>query len=139
MKLVEKPGKKFIEVMKAKSKKPKYPGCGDPRCMVANTERGGNCKKNEILYVIECKECGDKYPGETSRNGHTRGIEHLEDSESNDAERREKSVLLRHMLEKHNGRKVDFSMKVVRSFQHDPLRRQCADCLLYTSPSPRDS
>ena len=62
-------------------------------------ENGGNCKKNEILYVIECKKCGDKYPGETSRNGHTRGLEHIEDSESKDPEKQDKSVLLRHMNE----------------------------------------
>ena len=92
--------------------------------------------ENEIVYEIECKECGDKYPGETSRNGHTRGIEHVEDSESKDIEKQEKSVLLRHMNEKHNGRKVDFKMKIVRSFQHDPLRRQCTEPILIKNRDP---
>ena len=103
---------------------------------MGKTEKGGNCKKNEILYIIECKDCGDMYPGETSRNGHTRGIEHLEDSESKDPERQEKSVLLRHMNEKHNGRKVQFSMKVVKTFQHDPLRRQCAEAIWIKNIEP---
>ena len=87
IKIVEKPGKKFIQVMKAHTKRQKPKGCGDSKCLIGKTEGGGNCKKNEIVYEIECKECGDKYPGETSRNGHTRGIEHVQDSESNEIEK----------------------------------------------------
>ena len=72
--------------------------------MVGNTEKGGDCRKNEILYVIECRECKNQYPGETSRNAHTRSIEHIEESESKNEEVKEKSVLLRHMNEKHEGK-----------------------------------
>ena len=134
IKIVEKPGQKFFQVMKAHSKKQKLPGCGDPRCLVGKT--GGNCKKNEILYLIECKECEDKYPGETSRNGHVRGIEHFEDSISKDPVRQEHSVLLRHINEKHSGRRVEFVMKIVKSFQHDPLRRQCAEAVWIKNIDP---
>ena len=49
--------------------------------------------------------------------------------ESNNEEERERSVLLRHITEKHSGEKVNFDMKVVKTFQHDPLGRQCAEAV----------
>ena len=104
--------------------------------MIGQTKNGGDCKRNEILYVIECKKCKDQYYGETARNGHTRGIEHLEDSESQNQEKREKSVLLRHMQEKHDGTKVEFEMKVLKSYQHDPLARQCAEAVWIKNSNP---
>ena len=64
-----------------------------------------------IVYDITCKNCGDKYVGETSRNGHTRSTEHVKDSKSKNKQQREKSVILRHMNEKHDGNKVDFEME----------------------------
>ena len=33
------------------------------------------------------------------------------------------------MREKHDERKVDFDMKIIRSFQHNPLKRQCAEAV----------
>ena len=129
VKLVEKPGQKFIQVLKSHSKKQKREACGDPKCLIGRTKKGGDCKKNEILYEIECKDCKDKYHGETARNGHTRGIEHVEDAESINQEQREKSVLLRYMEEKHDGKKVEFEMKVLRSYQHDPMARQCTEAV----------
>ena len=45
-----------------------------------------------IIYQITCKECGDVYTGETSRNGHSRSIEHVNDAESNNEEEKERSV-----------------------------------------------
>ena len=97
---------------------------------------GGNCKKNEVLYELECKECNDRYPGETSRNAHARSIEHVEDSESTNIDRRDKSVIARHCDEKHDGKMVGFKMTVIKAFQHDPLGRQCAECLRIKSIEP---
>ena len=113
--------------------------CEDPECLIGKTEKGGDCRKTEIVYVIQCKECNDQYIGETSRNGHTRSIEHVEDSESNNEEKREKSILLRHMNEKHSGQKVDFDMKIVRSYQHDALSRQCAEAVFIRNVNPEKS
>ena len=110
--------------------------CKDPNCLVGRTENGGNCRINAITYQIICKDCKDTYSGETSRNGHSRSIEHVTDAESNNEEEREKSVLLRHMKEKHNGDKVDFDMKVIKSYQHDPLARQCAEAVLIKNVKP---
>ena len=96
---------------------------------MGNTENGGNCRKNEIVYKIICKVCQDVYIGETARNGHSRGLEHTKDSTSNNKEEKERSVLLRHMQEKHEGNNVNFDMKVVASYQHNPLARQCAEAI----------
>ena len=54
----------------------------------------------------------------------------MEDYESTNKKIQEKLVLLRHSKEKHQGKKVEYNMKIVRSFQHDPLRRQCSEANL---------
>ena len=136
VKIVEKPGQKFIQVMKKYARKERKVPCEDPECLIGNTEKGGDCRKNEIVYAIHCKECKDQYIGETCRNGRTRSIEHVEDSQSNNVEKREKSILLRHMSEKHSGQKVDFDMKIVRSYQHDALSRQCAEAVFIKNVNP---
>ena len=115
--------------MKKNSKKPIKTNCKDPECLMGNTENGGNCRKNEIVYKIICRECEDVYIGETARNGHSRGLEHSKNSTSNNTEEKEKSVLLRHMQEKHEGNTVQFDMKTIASYQHNPLGRQCAEAI----------
>ena len=137
VKIIEKPGEKFIDRMKSSTKRDIRKPCSNPKCIVGRTEKGGNCRTNEILYEMKCKECGDLYPGETARNAHTRGIEHIEESESLNEDVREKSVLLRHMEEKHDGKKVDFEMKVLKSFQHNPLARQCAEAIRIRNTDPQ--
>ena len=59
---MEKPGQKFIEVFKQKFKTQKRK-CNDTECIMGNTKNGGNCRKNEIVYQIICKECQDIYIG----------------------------------------------------------------------------
>ena len=122
--------------MKSSIKSEKREPCKDPKCLVGKTEKGGNCRTNEVLYEVKCKDCGDLYPGETARNAHTRGIEHVDESESQNEKVQEKSVLLRHMKEKHEGRRVEFEMKVLKSFQHNPLARQCAEAIRIKNTAP---
>ena len=55
---------------------------------------------------------------------------------SNYEDEKEKSVLLRHMREKHARRKVDFDMKVLKSYQHDPLSRHCAEAVWIRKVEP---
>ena len=136
IKIVEKPGQKFIEVIKQKFKKPNRTKCNDPECIMGNTENGGNCRKNEIVYKVTCKECQHTYIGETARNGHSRGLEHTKDSVSSNNDERERSVLLRHMNEKHEGKNVRFDMKAIASYQHNPLARQCAEAIYIKSIDP---
>ena len=136
VKIVEKPGRKFIEVLRNHTNKQKDLQCEDPKCLVGKTKNGGNCRKNGITYKITCKDCQDSYIGETSRNGHSRGIEHVNDAESNNKDEQERSVLLRHMREKHDGEKVEFNMKVLKSYQNDPLTRQCAEAVWIRKEDP---
>merc|ERR1712173_107111 len=122
VKIIEKPGQKFIDVLKANNRKNQIENCTDPDCLM--TKSGGNCKTNEVVYCIKCKSCGDKYIGETSRNGHSRCIEHVKDSQSRHAKTQEDSIILRHINEKHDGKEVPFEMKTISSYLHDPLSRQ---------------
>ena len=80
IKVVEKTGQKFIDILKMKNKKEKTTKCEDENCLIRNSEKAGDCRKNGIVYKLTCTECKDHYFGETSRNGHTRGIEHHNDS-----------------------------------------------------------
>ena len=129
VKIVEKPGQKFIDILKMKNKKPNRKPCNDPECLIGRSEKGGNCRKNEVVYMITCKNCKDKYVGETARNGHTRGIEHIRDGQSNNPKVIEKSVIQRHKREKHQEENVEFEMKILSAYQHDPLSRQCSEAI----------
>ena len=63
-------------------------------------------------YCLVCEECGEdvcKYFGESGRNGFTRGGEHLSNQEAEDEN---KSILKLHSNHHHNGRPVNFIMKV---------------------------
>ena len=54
--------------------------CCDVECMICRTSEGkGFCRKEGITYEIQCRECNDKYIGETGRNGHARTREHIND------------------------------------------------------------
>ena len=118
------------------NKKPKVNNCNDPDCLIQKTKNGGNCKLNEIVYSILCQECKDRYVGETSRNGHSRSIEHIKNSKSENTKQREKSVLLRHREEKHEGKEVSFEMKILSTHQHDALGRQCGEAVWIKETHP---
>ena len=45
VKIVEKPGQKFIEILKRNSKKPQRPKYQDPNCLMGNTENWGTVTK----------------------------------------------------------------------------------------------
>ena len=53
VKIIEKPGQKFIDVLKSKSNKLQGEKCTDQECLMRKS--GANCKTNEIVYCIECK------------------------------------------------------------------------------------
>ena len=68
-------------------------------------------------------ECGEEiaaYLGESGRNGYTRGKEHFEKKLAKDEDN---SVLWLHSQHHHQGRDVDYIMKVTGSFS-EPLDRQ---------------
>ena len=82
IKVVEKPGQKMVDIIKMTLKKPARRKCSDGKCLMCQTDKGGNCRKSEITYKIECKDCRDCYFGQSGQNGRARGGEHLHDYES---------------------------------------------------------
>ena len=79
------------------------PGCEEEDCIVCNPERGkgGDCRKNNINYEIECQLCpeGERpvYSGETSRNFYTRAKEHVNSERRKPGEEEESSFICKHM------------------------------------------
>ena len=81
-------------------------------CFVCASEGKGNCRRSNITYVIECTRQGCKYQyiGETSRNGISRGKEHLKGLEKRDQD----SVLVQHIQDFHQS---DFSQSPCHQFK----------------------
>ena len=107
--------------------------CGRPACFPCKGEKGGDCSKQGVTYNLYCLDCqGNKslqvkvaaYPGETGRNMHERGKEHL----SNLEKRSEvDSVLWLHSLHHHQGR-LDVEYRMVCTGSHrTPLDRQLSE------------
>ena len=59
VKVVEKPGPKFAQILKAKTKTAKKEACKDPKCLVGQNEKGGNCRTNE--RDIKCPLCAESH------------------------------------------------------------------------------
>ena len=72
----------------------------------------GNCRRSNVTYLIECTRqgCNYQYVGETSRNGISRGKEHLKGLEKRDQD----SVLAQHIREFHES---DFSAPPCHQFK----------------------
>ena len=51
----------------------------------------------------------------------THSMDHARDRRSNNPKIRKKSILWRHEVEKHGGREARFEMKVLATFNRDPL------------------
>ena len=91
-------------------------------CMICSGSAGGRCREEGVTYKIEC-ECGDRYFGETSRNAHTRGLEHKRSLHKRD----QNSPLVLHSIEEHRGRIPKFNMTVTGSYRNDALKRQISE------------
>ena len=86
--------------------------CGRQNCFQCRTDEGGDCWRESVNYSLVCEECGEeicKYFGESGRNGFSRGEEHLANRAAADEN---KSILKLHSIHHHNGREVNFVMKV---------------------------
>ena len=110
----------------AKAEPLKTEGCKRDDCFPCTTG-GGNCERNGSGYRISCGSClraGEKaeYEGETGANGFTRGNEQLSGLRSKDPE----NALWKHCMLEHESEQVDFSMKVLGSFQ-SAMARQVND------------
>ena len=100
-------------------------GCAANDCLVCKHGRGkgGECRRNNIGYILFCDECGADevcYVGETGQNAYTRGLKHM----ANYRGKQSDSPLWKHAQMSHQGSvDVSYSMKVEASFR-DPLTRQ---------------
>ena len=105
------------------------PGCMDPECIACKDERGkgGNCRRNNVNYEIECHLCADGgrpvYIGETSRNLFTRGKEHMGSEHREGTEEREAGFAHKHMEQYHQGMESRFRVKVTKT-NKDSMTRQ---------------
>ena len=109
------------------------PGCDAEDCLACNHERGkgGDCRKNNINYQVECCLCPEGespvYVGETSRNIYTRGKEHASNLHRTPGEESENepSFMKRHLEEYHRDADIRNSFKArVTKKNTDSLSRQ---------------
>ena len=61
----------------------------------------------------------------------------MQDARSENKKKQDESVLLRHRREKHEGGDVEFEMKVLSSYQHSPLTRQCGEAVRIKEIDPK--
>ena len=127
IRVVERPGPKHAFSMLATNNNSR-PMC-EKSCLVCETKGGGNCRTKGIVYELLCDECKAGYDGQTGRNALSRGREHVAKSNANDLKERDKSVMFRHERDNHDGKKVKWNMKVVRSFNKKPLDRKICESL----------
>ena len=127
-KIVEMGGRRLKNELQ-KSNPLSTPGCEKSDCIACRKEKGkgGQCRRNNVNYEIECHLCKNTSPtsyiGETARNLYTRGGEHLQ------RRREEDSFMKKHMQEKHLGEEEDFRAKVTH-VNKDCLTRQVREGVL---------
>ena len=125
IKVIEKTGctlKRILQKTSIAEKKE----CQDKECMICKTSRKkGFCRKEGITYEIVCKDCKERYIGETGRCGKERCKEHAEELKK----KKESSVLWRHCREKHDGEKQEFAYKVRQVFGRDATLRQLTEAI----------
>ena len=111
------------------------PGCTDPECTACKDERGkgGNCRKNNVNYEIECMLCPEDrrpvYIGETSRNLYTRAKEHINGERTEGSEKNESCFARKHMEQCHPGRTSKYRAKVTKT-NKDSMSRQIREGVL---------
>ena len=134
IKIEEKTGRKIKNILQ-KNDPMSTKGCNDNTCFVCTTSQKGNCRSSSVNYRITCG-CKDKceyvYNGQTSKNGFTRGGEHIQDFEK----KRDESVLLKHCNEKHAGSKQKFSMEITNVCRNDPTKRQILEAIHINKTAP---
>lgn len=126
IKVVERSGTKVKRVLQ-KNDPFKGERCDNTTCMICNTTRKGNCRRNGITYKMTCKgDCGGfEYKGETHKNGFSRGGEHQNELRG----KVDGSVIWKHCVKEHGGTVVEFDMEVVDYIRNDPTLRQVTEAI----------
>ena len=71
-----------------KSNPNKTRGCNSADCLACKhgRGRGGECRRNNVGYILICDECGGdevSYVGETGQHVYTRGLSHMPNYQGN--------------------------------------------------------
>ena len=126
VKFVETSGRKYIDQLQVKD--PWSENCNPPQnCFVCkNATKQTNCKVANVGYSVVCETCRRKdvhksYEGETCRNAHLRGKEHMRDI----LLKNEKSALYKHIKNDHAGEEetVEFRMNITGRFKSAMTRQ----------------
>ena len=143
MRVIERPGPKHQDTMIATNANEKQKCEKINTCLVCNTDKGGDCRKKEVVYEITCKTCKPKmiygYDGQTGRNAYTRGKEHVDSEKATKPSEQEKSMMWRHQQSVHNGEKAEWEMKVHKAFQKQPLDRLICEARRIRARPPETS
>ena len=133
IKVVERAGNSILSTLRRVTVN-KGNKCENEECLICETTGKGKCRKEGVLYEIECSECGEKYIGETGRNGFTRGKEHADDLRK----KSEKSVLYRHYRDKHHGEEQPtYEMRIRKVFGEDATMRQITEAITIKNENPQ--
>ena len=135
VKIVEKAGNKLSTYLKQYDKTNTNEPCKEKDCMICSntTKMTKRCRISNIVYKITCKECEQSgikanYYGESSFNGYTRGVQHLEKYKSKNINTQEKSALRTHAKQHHGDKKINFKMEILQTFKK-PLARQVMESI----------
>ena len=140
IKFVEKSGVKYVDYLK--NVNPFGENCKkeDDCLMCRNNQKFTNCKTENVGYTIKCKLCKERqivktYEGETARNGHIRGKEHLKGWQN----KSKNSVLYRHIQTDHKDEVelVDYEMKITGKFKTS-LSRQIDEGIRIKNRKPEE-
>ena len=104
--------------------------CNREDCPVCYMSGKGRCDQIGITYEIICRQCGDKYIGQTSKNAYVRGREHLSSLENH------RGPLWQHCLEKHGSVKQTFQVNKTGSYGNDCMMRQIAESVRIENEKP---
>ena len=124
VKIVERAGKTLKNILQRSDPFKKKQCDKKETCMVCSSGRKGPCRRDGVTYEIRCEECKGIYVGETSRNGYTRGEEHMTAFRN----RSDDSVLWRHVRECHTTPPIpSFQMTITGIYGDDCTLRQVAE------------
>ena len=129
IKVVEKSGTQIKHIIQ-KSDPLKKNKCSEEffTCKTSKNNKQTNCRKEGVTYKITCNKCPAVYIGETSRNGITRGKEHVTDF----INKRDHSIMLRHAKTCHPeeiNNTPNFRMTITNIYKNKPLDRQFSEAL----------
>ena len=135
VKIVEKAGMRLSTYLKKYDTTNGKSPCNEKDCLICtNTSKlSRKCRIPNIVYKITCKECEKNglkahYFGETSFNGYTRGLKHVQNYRSTNKNTQEKSALRIHAKNEHQDKKVEYKMEVLQAFKK-PLARQVMESI----------